>query len=118
MLQGKEAPEWAKKLVSKWIELEERHYGVGKVNMFVLMVDDIGPTGSLIKENTSRPTVRIWPLTEQQARDEIAGKVEPGLFVTMIEEDNYKVIPTPEGLENWTAEQERKHADDSAKSVP
>ena len=91
MLIGTESPEWAKDLLNKWIELDDKHFGLTH-NVFVMETDNL------------YPKIRIFAETESDARDDVLGKREPGLFATFITEDGFKVINTPEGLEKWTAE--------------
>lgn len=87
MQTGDKAPRWALDLIDKWVEFDERHYGLGKIKIFVLYCDDLDGK------------IRIWGIDEHKARNEAN---TPGVFVSYIEKDKYNLIFTPTGLEQYT----------------
>jgi hypothetical protein len=94
MNTGTEPPQWAKDLLYKWVELDDKFYGA-KHNVFIFYSDEFSYAPIECR-------VRIFAELEKSARDSLTGTREPGLFATYIEPDGYRVIDAPAGLEQWT----------------
>lgn len=102
MLIGIEPPEWANKLLDQWVEFDDYVNGVQGVIAFVYYAD------LLSWETDTKMQVRIFATLLDTAKQEAkTGQVEvgSGIYATHIVEGTCKIIPVPEGLEEWTRQQ-------------
>lgn len=94
MKVGEVSPQWAQDLMFKWVELDDKFFGLIH-NVLIFYTD-------YFANDVPARQVRIFAETEDDARLDAMGKRDIGLFATYIDLDGFKLIETPVGLEQWT----------------